>query len=359
MGKKTKLKKLKRKKFKPKKKSKFNSINENKELSNQEKEIESKVLKKKKNKAFLHKRKEFKRKLKKIEKKNKNLFKVEHEILDEFYDFENLPHDKFTPYIIPNTPEENKNYLPSLITDSDIILELLDARDIIHSRNKQVEELINKEKNKLLIYILTKTDLISSEYLLKIKNYLQNGNKEQIIINISSLVRETIPALINELKIYVEKLKIQIKEEKIIKIGIIGAPNVGKNSLIQSLELIVNSNCEDKYIFFEEDKTFCINSVPATLFDEKEENNILISKMNKNLKEIKEPKKLIQKLLDIINKENLKDIYELNKAPENLDEFILLINQKYQFEDENKSILKILGDIITGKIRYEIDIDLK
>ena len=150
MGKKTKLKKLKRKKFKPKKKSKFNSINENKELSNQEKEIESKVLKKKKNKAFLHKRKEFKRKLKKIEKKNKNLFKVEHEILDEFYDFENLPHDKFTPYIIPNTPEENKNYLPSLITDSDIILELLDARDIIHSRNKQVEELINKEKNKLL-----------------------------------------------------------------------------------------------------------------------------------------------------------------------------------------------------------------
>ena len=48
MGKKTKLKKLKRKKFKTKKKSKFNLINENKELSNQEKEIESKVLKKKK-----------------------------------------------------------------------------------------------------------------------------------------------------------------------------------------------------------------------------------------------------------------------------------------------------------------------
>ena len=68
---------------------------------------------------------------------------------------------------------------------------------------------------------------------------------------------------------------------------------------------------------------------------------------------------MIQNLLDIINKENLKDIYELNQVPENLDEFILLINQKYQFEDENKSIMKILGDIITGKIRYEMDIDLK
>ena len=359
MGKKTKIKKLKRQKFKSKKKSKPKLKNLNKELPIQEKESESNTLKKKKNKAFLHKRKEFKRKLKKIEKKNKNLFKVEHEILDEFYDFENLPHDKFTTYIIPNTSEENKNYLPLLISDSDIILELLDARDIIHSRNKQVEELIRKEKNKLLIYILTKTDLISSEYLFKVNNYLRNENNEQIVINISSLVRETIHVFIDELKKCVEKLLSYIKEEKIIKIGIIGAPNVGKNSLVQSLELIVNANCEDKYIFFGEVKTFCINSVPATLFDEKEENNILISKMYKNINEIKEPKKLVQNLLDIINKDNLKDIYELNKTPENLDEFILLINQKYQFEDENKSILKILGDIITGKIRYEIDIDLK
>ena len=297
-------------------------------------------------------------KLKKIEKK-KNLFKVEREILDEFDDFENLPHDKFTPYTIPNTQEENKNCLPLLISESDIVLELLDARDIIHSRNKQVEELIIKEKNKLLIYILTKTDLVSSEYLFKVNNYLQGENNEQIIINISSLIRETISALINELKKYVEKFKTQIKEEKIIKIGIIGAPNVGKNSLVQSLELIVNANCEDKYIFFDEDKTFCINSVPVTLFDEKEENNILISKMYKNIKEIKEPKKLIQNLMDIINKDNLKEIYELNKTPENLDEFILLINQKYEFEDEDKSIRKILGDIITGKIRYEVDVGLK
>ena len=55
--------------------------------------------------------------------------------------------------------------------------------------------------------------------------------------------------------------------DKIIKIGIVGAPNVGKNALIQSLELIVNSNCDEKYIYLDEEKTFCINSFPCLVFD--------------------------------------------------------------------------------------------
>jgi ribosome biogenesis GTPase A len=307
----------------------------------------------------LHKRKEFKRKLKKIEKKNKNLFKVEHEILDEFYDFENLPHDKFTPYIIPNTQEENKNYLPSLITDSDIILELLDARDIIHSRNKQVEELINKEKNKLLIYILTKSDLVSNEYITKITKILENEAKKEKnpVINISSLLRETIQNLFTQLEKNVEDLQKKINDKKTIKIGIIGAPNVGKNSLIQSLELIINADCTEKYIYFNEDKTFCINSVPGVLFDEVKENNFLISKKWKDIKEIKTPKNLIEKLMDVVDKDKLKNIYDLDKVPESLDNFIKLIMDKYEFKEENKSISKILEDIITGKISYEINID--
>lgn len=82
----------------------------------------------------------------------------------------------------------------------------------------------------------------------------------------------------------VEDLQKKINDKKTIKIGIIGAPNVGKNSLIQSLELIINADCSEKYIYFNEDKTFCINSVPGVLFDEAEENNFLISKNGKILK---------------------------------------------------------------------------
>ena len=352
MGKKSKNRKLKRKKLKS---------NKNKDNSNIEKDKinSNKEFRPKKNLALIHKRKEFKRKLKKIKKKNKKLFNVEHEYLEELEDIfmnpediERLPHDKFTTYSIPLSAEENKNYLPLIISDSDIILELLDSRDIIHSRNKEVEELINKNEKKILIYVLTKIDLVSNDYLIKIKNKLQKENNN-IIITISSIMRETIHNFLSELKKYISKLN----ENKIFKIGIIGAPNVGKNSFIQSLELIVNSNCQEKYIFFEEEKNFCINSVPCIIFDEKEENNFLISKKNKNVKEIKEPKKLLDNFMNIVNKKILKDVYDLKNEPENLNEFVKEIELKYEFENDDLSVRKILDDIIRGKIKYEINID--
>ena len=151
---------------------------------------------------------------------------------------------------------------------------------------------------------------------------------------------------------------LEIKEQqKLIKIGIIGAPNVGKNSLVQSLELIINSNCLEKYIFFEDEKNFCINSVPCAIFDEKEENNFLISKKCKNIKDIKEPKKLLDNFMNIVNKNYLKENYDLEKEPENLDEFISAIKLKYEFENDDLSIRKIIDDIIRGKIKYEIEIN--
>ena len=79
MGKKSKNRKLKRKKLKS---------NKNKDNSNFEKDKSNsnKEFRPKKNLALIHKRKEFKRKLKKIKKKNKKLFNVEHEYLEELED---------------------------------------------------------------------------------------------------------------------------------------------------------------------------------------------------------------------------------------------------------------------------------
>jgi len=181
---------------------------------------------------------------------------------------------------------------------------------------------------------------------------LQKENNN-LIITVSSLKRETIQFFLDELKKIISKLNLK----KLIKIGIIGAPNVGKNSLVQSLELIINSNCLEKYIFFEDEKNFCINSVPCAIFDEKEENNFLISKKCKNIKDIKEPKKLLDNFMNIVNKNYLKENYDLEKEPENLDEFISAIKLKYEFENDDLSIRKIIDDIIRGKIKYEIEIN--
>ena len=133
----------------------MNVPNSNEDNSESEKEkIKSNQKKKKTNKELLHKEKELKKKLKKIRKKNKkNKNKEDQEkygfdcgyledILMNQDDIDRLPHDDFVTYKIPNTLEENKDYIPLLISESDIILELLDARDIYHSRNTQIEEII-------------------------------------------------------------------------------------------------------------------------------------------------------------------------------------------------------------------------
>ena len=367
-------KKFKSKKNKHKKKSKSptqngenNSNIEDSEKQNDQQENNSP--KKKLSKEMLHKKKEMKRKIKRIRKKNKKKrakedLDAEYQYFEEFEDYfmnpedlEKMPHDKFTPYNIPTTIEENKLYIPELISDSDIILELLDARDIYHSRSKNIEELINSNGTTLLIYVITKCDLVSEEYINKIKTDLeqQNNNKNPIIVT-SSLMREKIKYLFDELLNQINLIKEKNDNKVPIKIGIIGAPNVGKNSLIQSLELIVNTNCEEKYIYFNEEKDFCVNSVPGISFDEDENNNFLISKKFKEIKDIPEPVKLINNLMMVIDKNKLKEIYELDKIPENLEEFIDLLKEKYKFEDNNVTIRKILDDIITGKISYEVNI---
>ena len=131
MGKKNKLKKLKHKK---KKSNSINAQNGSNHpiIDNEKTETGNNPQKKKISKEFLHKRKEIRRKIKRIHKKNKkkdglngmNLDYRDLYDLEDFFmngeDLEKQPHNKFFTYIIPNTIEENKKYIPKLINESDI-----------------------------------------------------------------------------------------------------------------------------------------------------------------------------------------------------------------------------------------------
>ena len=311
-----------------------------------------------------------KKKLKKLRRKNKfNIYKeddiLNEELLNELLmdeeDYEKLPHDKFTQYLTPNTVAENEAYIQELINDSDIILEILDARDILHSSNKNIETLINNKENKLLIYVINKCDLVSEDYIKKIEtDIFKKCNKNNFIIT-SSIIREKINNFFEELKkhieIYKKEKQLNENDKNIIKIGIIGYPNIGKTSIIQSLELIINSNCEEKYIYFDEEKSFCVNSVPAEIFDMDLNNSFLISKKNKNVNDINEDeaKNILKNLFDVIQKEKLGKLYELENLPNCLEDFIELVSKKYEI-DKGIAVKQILKDIISGKINYEVNV---
>ncbi len=123
--------------------------------------------------------------------------------------------------------EKYPDLLEKLIDYSDIILEVLDARFPEETRNIEIENKI-KEKNKKIIYILNKSDLIDSKKLRKL-NYLSPN------IAVSCKSYKNIKKLRDLIKRISKTLKKQnISSEKIL-VGIIGYPNTGKSSLINSL----------------------------------------------------------------------------------------------------------------------------
>lgn len=112
-----------------------------------------------------------------------------------------------------------------VIRISDIVLETLDARAINKSRILELEALI-KEKNKLLIHVITKVDLLPNKKV-----------SEEILkhlcmpITISTKSRQGISSL--RKRIYI--LSKKFNQHAQVHIGIIGYPNTGKSSLINIL----------------------------------------------------------------------------------------------------------------------------
>lgn len=114
-----------------------------------------------------------------------------------------------------------------IIDDSDIILEILDARFIQETRNQEIEKEITK-KNKRIVYVLNKSDLIN-------KNNLKIPNEMFPYVMVSATDRKGIKDLRDRIKIEAKKVEKKPEDYNKVIVGIIGYPNTGKSSLINSL----------------------------------------------------------------------------------------------------------------------------
>lgn len=116
-----------------------------------------------------------------------------------------------------------------LIEDTDIILEVLDARFIQETRNTELEKIIKKKK-KILISVLNKSDLID-------KSKLDKEKLKELYpyVIVSAKSRRGIRNLRSRIKIEAGKVKKQVDSSGKIRVGVIGYPNTGKSSLINVL----------------------------------------------------------------------------------------------------------------------------
>lgn len=113
----------------------------------------------------------------------------------------------------------------------DIVIEILDARIPMASRNPQVQKLI---KNKKKIIVLNKEDLADKNETIKWANYFRAQGSSAIICNASTgegskkIKDEINKVMEEEYKKAAEKGRVG----KIVRAMVLGIPNVGKSSFI-------------------------------------------------------------------------------------------------------------------------------
>ncbi|KAJ9059655.1 nuclear GTP-binding protein nug1 [Entomophthora muscae] len=162
------------------------------------------------------------------------------------------------PALSGNKDNSRKAYFKEfkkVLDGADVLLEVLDARDPLGCRTRNIERLILNDPNKRVILVLNKIDLIPTDvadawikYLRKdfptigFKSSTQNQrtnigqskihvkNADTDLLSKSSTVGAD--SLIKLLKNYSRSQNIKTS----LTVGVIGYPNVGKSSLINSLK---------------------------------------------------------------------------------------------------------------------------
>ncbi|XP_054168702.1 guanine nucleotide-binding protein-like 3 homolog [Oppia nitens] len=274
-----------------------------------------------------------------------------------------------------------------VIEASDVIIEVLDARDPIGSRCPQVEEQVIKNgANKRLILLLNKVDLIPRANLQKWLQYLrnelptvafkactqkQNSNLSRSNVNVLVSSDELLSSskclgadiLMKLLSNYCRNKDIKIT----ITVGIVGFPNVGKSSVINSLKRCHSCNVgptpgvTKSMQLVSLDKHIKLLDSPGIIFANNSQTNEISSLMALrnaiNVDSMSDPISPIETLLKRVNHQELILFYRL-PAFQDVNQFLTLLAKRFGklkkggLLDIEGAARKVLNDWNIGKIKY-------
>ena len=235
---------------------------------------------------------------------------------------------------------------------ADVILEVLDARDPLGTRNKKIENFI-VDNNKNLILIIHKVDLVPKSVTLKWKKLF---DKEFPTIFTSKKKKYGI-----SIKILKKEIK-KLCQKSDIKILIIGYPNVGKSTLINAIKgrPTVGTSPDagftkgKQYIRLSED-ILLIDTPGVIPFDDLDDINLVL-KNALRVEKVKEPYFVMEEILKKIDKKILVETYGITFS--DLDDLLekfarkrgkLLPGNEPNIEEAARIIIR---DWQRGKIPY-------
>ncbi|MEM3074921.1 MAG: GTPase [Candidatus Pacearchaeota archaeon] len=244
--------------------------------------------------------------------------------------------------------------LEKIIDESDIVLEVLDARMPHLSRNEELENLI-KKKGKHLVFILNKSDLTSKENIEIIKKTLK---KDSIVFDVNGRSVSSVKKLRNYLRIISRK-----KQE--IKVGVVGYPNTGKSSIINAITRKKKSKISSRagtthgqqWIKFGD--IMMIDS-PGVIPIREDDEIRLAMIGSKNPEKIKNLEMVASKIIELFKEsENLGRYYGIDIKNNNSEEIIESIGRKKGMlkkgnkVDESRVSIMLIRDWQNGKLKLQ------
>ncbi|KAI9124360.1 hypothetical protein K1719_004282 [Acacia pycnantha] len=273
--------------------------------------------------------------------------------------------------------------LVKVVEASDVILEVLDARDPIGTRCIDMEKLVMKSgPDKHLVLLLNKIDLVPREAVEKWLKYLREelpavafkcstqeqksnlGWKSSKRAKASNLLQTSdclgADTLIKLLKNYSRSHEIK----KSITVGVIGLPNVGKSSLINSLKRshVVNVGATPGLTRslqeVQLDKNVKLLDCPGVVMLKSQENDASIALRNcKRIEKLEDPISPVKEILKLCPAPLLVTLYKIPSF-DSVDDFLQKVAtvrgklKKGGIVDVEATARIILHDWNEGKIPY-------
>ena len=258
------------------------------------------------------------------------------------------------------------NELYKVLDSSDVVIQVLDARDPMGTRSKQMEDYLKKNmRHKHLVFVLNKCDLVPTWCT---KKWVALLSEEYPTLAYHASFQHCFgkAALFDLLR----QLALLHKDKKQISVGFIGYPNVGKSSIINTLKKkqvckvapIPGETKVWQYITLLRNIYLidCPGIVPPT---EDSDADIVIKGVVRAEK-LAEPEMVVPELLERVKKEYLVKTYGIAEWSD-WEDFLDKMAKKYGKllkkgeGNMRQAAVMLINDVQRGKVPYFVPPPLK